>query len=115
MGMTSSLVLTFLVRYPLVLPQTLFSAVTSNYVSHASYSGHFYFTKLLLPLLVSTAKSTPDKKARVVNTSSSMHLYHGLKFNTFKDSPARKKLGTQMLYAQSKFVRPLIVPTETHV
>ncbi|KAF9230319.1 hypothetical protein BU15DRAFT_83782 [Melanogaster broomeanus] len=35
--------------------------------------GHFYFTKLVLPLLLSTAKSAPDDIARVVNTSSNGH------------------------------------------
>jgi len=65
--------------------------------------GHFYFTKLLLPTLIATAKTSPDGKARVVNTSSSAHmLTSGLDFNTFKDSPARTKKGTQTLYSQSK-------------
>ncbi|OJA14188.1 hypothetical protein AZE42_06507 [Rhizopogon vesiculosus] len=35
--------------------------------------GHFYFTKLLLPALIATAKSAPDSKARVITTSSSAH------------------------------------------
>ncbi|PPQ63836.1 hypothetical protein CVT24_009786 [Panaeolus cyanescens] len=65
--------------------------------------GHFYFTKLLLPQLLAGAKSSPDGKARVVNTSSSASLYAlGLDFNTFKDGKARKKKGTSLLYAQSK-------------
>ena len=68
--------------------------------------GHFYFTKLLLPTLIATAKTSPDGKARIVNTSSSVHmLASGLDFNTFKDSPARTKAGTQTLYNQSKLVR----------
>ncbi|TFK51790.1 NAD(P)-binding protein [Heliocybe sulcata] len=65
--------------------------------------GHFYFTKLLLPTLIETAKTTPEGKTRVITTSSSGHLFHGLDFATFKDGPKRKKLGTQNLYAQSKF------------
>ncbi|KAH8115062.1 NAD-binding protein [Phellopilus nigrolimitatus] len=67
--------------------------------------GHFYFTKLLLPTLIETAKSTPDKHVRVVTTSSSGHLLHGRGFSwdTLKDSPARKKWSTAALYAQSKF------------
>ncbi|KZT27891.1 NAD(P)-binding protein [Neolentinus lepideus HHB14362 ss-1] len=65
--------------------------------------GHFYFTKLLIPTLVETAKTTPEGKVRVITTSSSGHLFHGLDFATFKDSPKRKKLGTTRLYAQSKF------------
>jgi retinol dehydrogenase-12 len=65
-------------------------------------AGHFYFTKLLLPTLIATAKSAPDGKARVITTSSSAHFFKGLTFSTFKDSPARKKLSTTDLYGQSK-------------
>ncbi|KAF8799007.1 NAD(P)-binding protein [Phlegmacium glaucopus] len=65
--------------------------------------GHFYFTKLLLPTLLAAAKTSPDGKARIVNTSSLGHIFSsGLDFNTFKDGPARKKKGIQTLYAQSK-------------
>lgn len=64
--------------------------------------GHFYFTKLLLPTLIATAKSAPDGKARVITTSSSAHALQGLTFSTFKDSPARKKMSTTQLYGQSK-------------
>ncbi|KIM40868.1 hypothetical protein M413DRAFT_27993 [Hebeloma cylindrosporum] len=65
--------------------------------------GHFYFTKLLIPALLAGARSSPDGKARVVNTASSASLLvGGLDFNTFKDTPARKKRATIMLYAQSK-------------
>ncbi|KAF8799006.1 NAD(P)-binding protein [Phlegmacium glaucopus] len=65
--------------------------------------GHFYFTKLLLPTLLAAAKTSPDGKARILNTSSIGHCFaSGLDFNTFKDGPARTKKGTQMLYTQSK-------------
>ncbi|KAF8956997.1 hypothetical protein BDZ97DRAFT_1955212 [Flammula alnicola] len=66
--------------------------------------GHFYFTKLLLPSLLAGAKSSPDGKARIVNTSSSASLFiKTVDFNTVKDSlAARKKKGTQLLYCQSK-------------
>ncbi|KAF8143844.1 NAD(P)-binding protein [Mycena galopus ATCC 62051] len=65
--------------------------------------GHFYFTTLLLPTLIVTA--TPGSPARVINTSS-MASYlssRNINFNTLKDGPARKKMGTNNLYAQSKF------------
>ncbi|KAJ7485599.1 NAD-P-binding protein [Mycena latifolia] len=66
--------------------------------------GHFYLTKLLLPELFAGAQSSPDSKARVVNTSSMGHqLMPGLDFSTFKDGPARKKLDEKKLYGQSKF------------
>ncbi|KJA23089.1 hypothetical protein HYPSUDRAFT_40211 [Hypholoma sublateritium FD-334 SS-4] len=65
--------------------------------------GHFYFTQLLLPVLLAGAQSSADKKARVVNTSSiTSTTVHGIDFNTLKDSPARQKLGLAALYSQSK-------------
>lgn len=74
-------------------------------LSDACYDlGHFYFTRLLLPTLVETAKATPDQKVRVVTTSSSTHMFHGINWDTLRDGPARKKLGTSNLYSQSKFV-----------
>jgi NAD(P)-dependent dehydrogenase (short-subunit alcohol dehydrogenase family) len=64
--------------------------------------GHFYFTTLLLPLLLAGTKTSGDGTARVVNVSSSGHILSNLDFNTFKDGPARVKAGTEMLYFQSK-------------
>jgi len=65
--------------------------------------GHFYFTKLLMPNLLAGAQSSPDGKARVVNTSSfASRVVSTVDFNTFKDTAARKKKGAQMLYCQSK-------------
>jgi len=65
--------------------------------------GHFYLTKLLLPTLLAAAETSPDGKARIVNTSSSAHVFSsGIDFNTLKEGPARKKKGTQGLYCQSK-------------
>lgn len=49
----------------------------------------------------------PDKHARIVTTSSSAAYMDTLHPETFRDSPARKALGTQGLYAQSKFVRAI--------
>ncbi|EIW52753.1 NAD-P-binding protein [Trametes versicolor FP-101664 SS1] len=66
--------------------------------------GHFYLTQLLLPLLIASAKTSPDGKARVVNTSSMGHtLSSSLDFDTFRDGPKRLKLATMTLYSQSKF------------
>ncbi|KIM89145.1 hypothetical protein PILCRDRAFT_768385 [Piloderma croceum F 1598] len=59
--------------------------------------GHFYFTKLLLPLLISTANISPDSKVRVVNTSSVGHMAAcKLDFETFKDGPKRKRMASQL-------------------
>ncbi|KAF9513049.1 hypothetical protein BS47DRAFT_1382674 [Hydnum rufescens UP504] len=37
--------------------------------------GHFYLTQLLLPILISTAASSSDGKARVVNLASGAHMF----------------------------------------
>ncbi|KAG6374030.1 hypothetical protein JVT61DRAFT_4668 [Boletus reticuloceps] len=64
--------------------------------------GHFYLTKLLLPILISTAKSSPEGTVRVVNTSSQAHLFGNLQFDTFIDTPKRRANYTFRLYSQSK-------------
>jgi retinol dehydrogenase-12 len=66
--------------------------------------GHFYFTKLLLPALIAGAKASPDGHARVVNTSSSAGEFGAVDFNSFRDGPRRRKIGTHQLYSQSKLV-----------
>ena len=59
-----------------------------------------------MPALIAGAKSSPDGKSRVVNTSSSASLgVTGIDFNTLKESPVRKDKGGQFLYGQSKLVR----------
>lgn len=71
--------------------------------------GHFYLTKLLMPMLIESAKTSSDHKARVVNTSSIAHLFGTLDFDTFRDGPQRRALfsllGKLRLYGQSKLVR----------
>jgi hypothetical protein len=69
-------------------------------------AGHFYFTKLLLPVLIATAKSSPEGISRVVTTSSMAHMMISrLDFSKFKDSPARRQASSQFnLYPQSKYV-----------
>jgi NAD(P)-dependent dehydrogenase (short-subunit alcohol dehydrogenase family) len=69
--------------------------------------GHFYFTKLVLPTLLSTAKTSPDGTARVVNTSSNGHWFGGLKYDTIRDGPERRKETPWKLYGQSKTVSPV--------
>ncbi|KAF9475748.1 NAD(P)-binding protein [Pholiota conissans] len=71
--------------------------------------GHFYLTKLLLPTLLAGAKSSPDGKARIVNTSSSASVFASkIDFNTLGDTAARKKKGQSMLYCQSKLGNVLV-------
>ncbi|KAF8601549.1 NAD-binding protein [Ceratobasidium sp. AG-I] len=71
--------------------------------------GHYLFTMSLLPVLIHTAEI--HGSVRVVNTSSSAHWAApkgGVNFATLVPNDAqadetRKKLGTQRLYAQSKW------------
>ena len=72
--------------------------------------GHFYLTKLLLPVLLRTARESPDGKSRVITTSSSTHMFAGpggIDWDTLRDGPKRRKMGVRTLYSQSKFVRML--------
>ncbi|KAF9647013.1 NAD(P)-binding protein [Thelephora ganbajun] len=67
--------------------------------------GHFYFTKLLFPVLFNVQEG---RKARVINTTSWVHLWGssligpGVEFDTFKDGPKRRRKGEFWLYGQSK-------------
>ncbi|MDV2583596.1 hypothetical protein RYX53_15650, partial [Alkalibacillus haloalkaliphilus] len=70
-------------------------------MTYLFFSGHFYLTKLLLPVLLSTARG--QTKPRIVNVSSSGHYLAGsqpLDFNTFKCGPARQKRMTEEMYIQ---------------
>ncbi|KAG8913147.1 hypothetical protein FRC00_002932 [Tulasnella sp. 408] len=63
--------------------------------------GHAHFTLLLIPELAAGAKSSADRKARVVNLVDGKTLE--------ADGIAeRRKLGTVMLYNQSKYVGDII-------
>ncbi|OAX35984.1 NAD(P)-binding protein [Rhizopogon vinicolor AM-OR11-026] len=64
--------------------------------------GHFYFTKLVMPALLTAVATSSDGTARVVNTASNTHWLSGLDYNTFRDSPARRKMNTWKRYGQSK-------------
>ncbi|PIL34948.1 hypothetical protein GSI_02735 [Ganoderma sinense ZZ0214-1] len=64
--------------------------------------GHYYFTELLMPALLAGVKSSPDQHARVITTASSGAYFDTLHWDTFKDTPERKKQSTQTLYFQSK-------------
>ncbi|KAN0116537.1 NAD-P-binding protein [Russula decolorans] len=71
--------------------------------------GHFYLTKLLLPVLTATAKNSPAGTVRVVNVSSLSHYNRapeGIRWSSVSPGnnslEAREKLGTIKLYGQSK-------------
>lgn len=72
--------------------------------------GHFLFTKLLMPTLLETVKEAGE--ARVVNVSSLGHLSGppgGIDWDSVRPGAesmeARKRLGVDKLYYQSKCVR----------
>ncbi|KAG9045159.1 hypothetical protein FS837_006927 [Tulasnella sp. UAMH 9824] len=65
--------------------------------------GHSHFTLCLLPALLEGAKSSSDRKARVVNTSSNAAaMINKIDFDTLRDGPKRRKMGRWNLYSQSK-------------
>jgi len=72
--------------------------------------GHFYLTQLLLPTLIASAESSPDKHVRVVNVASNGHWGAPIAekggpilYDTLIDGPERTKFGnTTVLYFQSK-------------
>ncbi|EPS99625.1 NAD-binding protein [Fomitopsis schrenkii] len=65
--------------------------------------GHFFFTKLLVPALIAGKETSPDHHSRIVTTSSGAAYGYTLNFDTFTDSPARRRMMTNTLYSQSKF------------
>ena len=69
--------------------------------------GHFYLTELLMSTLIAGVSSSPDHHARVVTTASSGAYFGRIRWDTLKDSRARRKLRLypQDLYFQSKLVR----------
>ncbi|KAI0345469.1 NAD(P)-binding protein [Trametopsis cervina] len=62
--------------------------------------GHWYFTELLMPALI--AATVDGERARVVTTSSSANYLETLHWDTFTDTPQRRKMRLDALYNQSK-------------
>ncbi|KAH9919685.1 NAD-P-binding protein [Fomitopsis serialis] len=76
--------------------------------------GHYYFTKLLIPVLLKTARVSADGKARIVHVASVGHEFvNGIDFETLKDGPKRRRWHTTKLYFQSKFGN-VVVANEFH-
>lgn len=73
-------------------------------------TGHYYLTTLLLPVLKMGARDSPDHVARVINTSSQIHVIAKMNYDTFTDTAVRRKQDLNALYSQSKFVRYPINP-----
>ncbi|TRM63807.1 hypothetical protein BD626DRAFT_568431 [Schizophyllum amplum] len=86
----------------MLCPLSMLTAGGYDFQFGTNVLGHFYLTKLLLPILLSTARDCVS--ARIVNTSSSSHTFvDTINFNTLKDGPARSKMSSMNLYSQSKF------------
>ncbi|CDO73874.1 hypothetical protein BN946_scf185016.g31 [Trametes cinnabarina] len=87
---------------------------TTKDVYGTNVISHFYLTQQLLPLLIESAKTSSDEKARVINTSSMGHSFvSGIDFDTLRDGPKRIKAGTMKLYSQSKFAN-VVFSNELH-
>lgn len=70
--------------------------------------GPAYFTMLLLPLLLETAREAEMGSVRVVNDSSLVHTlappFRAINYDTVRAGPVRdRKLGSGTAYAQSKW------------
>ncbi|KZV86948.1 NAD(P)-binding protein [Exidia glandulosa HHB12029] len=73
--------------------------------------GHYFFTTLLVPALAAGARTSHDGKARIVVTASSVADFcRSFDFSVMKGSndAARRKMGTQGLYIQSKFANIML-------
>lgn len=57
-----------------------------------------------MPALLAGKETSPDGYTRIIMTSSSAAYFQTINWDTFTDGPARRKLGIQALYCQSKFV-----------
>ncbi|KAF8313615.1 NAD(P)-binding protein [Clavulina sp. PMI_390] len=71
--------------------------------------GHFYLTQLLMPILVTSAKTSSDQHARIVNLSSTAQWFTTppkqggpVNYRTLISGDARNGLGVGILYNQSK-------------
>lgn len=70
--------------------------------------GHYYFTKLLTPILLNTVAQT-GKPTRAIVISSNGHLYNEVKgkdglinYDVLRDCPKRTKKGSIQLYFMTK-------------
>lgn len=75
------------------------------------HPGHYLFTLLLMPALIAGRATAPNGWSRVVSTSSLSALQFTINWDTLEDGPKRRKLSTDNLYCQSKFVSVLHEPS----
>ena len=76
--------------------------------------GPFFFAELLMPALLEGVKTSPDQHTRVIATSSSTAYLNTIHWDTFTDGETRRKMGTNLLYAQSKLVCSVSVVCGSH-
>ncbi|KAJ3860028.1 NAD-binding protein [Lentinula novae-zelandiae] len=69
--------------------------------------GPFYLSKLLLPTMMATAEHSVTGAAHITFTSSVVQTT-GIKWDTLKDTPERRKLGPDQRYMQSKFANVVL-------
>ncbi|KAJ3804192.1 NAD-binding protein [Lentinula aff. lateritia] len=69
--------------------------------------GPFYLSKLLLPTMMATAEHPVTRAAHITFTSSVVQTT-GIKWDTLKDTPERRKLGPDQRYMQSKFANVVL-------
>jgi hypothetical protein len=88
------------------------NATIAAHVLTRLFAGHFYLTKLLLPVLIAAAKASPAGTVRVVNMSSITHNMvapEGIRWATLgpgeEAAEARERLGDAKLFAQSQLVK----------
>ncbi|EPT02095.1 NAD-binding protein [Fomitopsis schrenkii] len=70
--------------------------------------GHFLLTQLLMPALEAGKDTSPDHYSRIIWLSSFGSYLSTLHWDTLKDTPQRKKVRPEALYAQSKFAALLL-------
>ncbi|KAJ4493681.1 NAD(P)-binding protein [Lentinula edodes] len=71
--------------------------------------GHFLLIQHLLPFLKTSSSSVSE--TRIVWVSSSVQYYFRgppVNYDNLTDTPSRKRLGTQQLYCQSKFITVML-------
>ncbi|KZT69190.1 NAD(P)-binding protein [Daedalea quercina L-15889] len=64
--------------------------------------GHFLLTQLLMPTLKAGKNTSPDHHSRIIWVSSFASYLSPIYWDTFKDTPQRRKIGSDLMYAQSK-------------
>jgi len=69
--------------------------------------GPFLFTKLLMPALLAGARSSSDKRARILFTAS-IAQSNSIAWDSLTDTPERMKMSPNQRYGQSKFANVVL-------